>query len=373
MIRRKLNLLASRKLFINRNLHNLNVVKLNRCLLNLKGPDTYQFLQGLVTNDLRYFLNDFDSQRRQSIFTLLLQTNGRTFADLILYNVGKITDHKPANARATDLEGDQDHSIVIECDLNVKSNLLRLLKLYKLRKNLELNELADRSIWCVYSGLESDLDYQIEDYKDDDLMINKDPRLTRLGFRCLTKISDFNELKDRLNQLNLFKANDFALGEVKSADYVSHRFRLGVGEGLLDHPSGQCLPLEDNVDLLNGVSFNKGCYLGQELIARTHYTGVVRKRLMPVEIIKFNNQILKSSNDSELNHDLKEKVKFGIQLTREDNRKKRLGKMRSISSNLGLGVFYHQELDAANYFASNQELGLLVKINKPIWWPDQLT
>ena len=137
---------------------------------------------------------------------------------------------------------------------------------------------------------------------------------------------------------------------------------------MLDNPTGQCLPLEDNADLLNGLDFVKGCYLGQELIARTYYTGVVRKRLMPIEILKFKNEIVNLNHPNLL---LKENVKFGIALTKEDNPKKRLGKIRTISSssNLGLALIYHNELENCNYLASNQELGLLVKIKKPIWWP----
>ena len=140
--------------------------------------------------------------------------------------------------------------------------------------------------------------------------------------------------------------------------------------GALDNPSGQCLPLEDNVDLLNVLNFTKGCYLGQELVARTHYTGVVRKRLMPIEVVRFEGRPVVDGQTS----GLKEKVQFGISLTKEDNPKKRLGKIRSISSgsNLGLALLYHKDLESCKYLAANQELGLLVKVNKPIWWPAQL-
>jgi folate-binding protein YgfZ len=57
---------------------------------------------------------------------------------------------------------------------------------------------------------------------------------------------------------------------------------LAVSEGALDLPSAEALPAEANLDVHRSISFTKGCYLGQELTARTHFTGVVRKRAMPV-------------------------------------------------------------------------------------------
>jgi folate-binding protein YgfZ len=66
--------------------------------------------------------------------------------------------------------------------------------------------------------------------------------------------------------------------------YSAARVRLGLSEGGVDVPSGSSYPLESNADLLDAVSFTKGCYLGQELTARTHHTGVTRKRLVPVTL-----------------------------------------------------------------------------------------
>ena len=74
------------------------------------------------------------------------------------------------------------------------------------------------------------------------------------------------------------------------------RFRLGVPEGCSEVPSGEALPLEYNLDALNGVSYTKGCYVGQELTARTHFRGVIRKRLMPVSFLRASPSSRSSSS-----------------------------------------------------------------------------
>jgi hypothetical protein len=64
--------------------------------------------------------------------------------------------------------------------------------------------------------------------------------------------------------------------------YDKYRVLLGVTEGPTDFKPDDSLPLERNYDLLKGIDFDKGCYIGQELTARTYHTGVVRKRVLPV-------------------------------------------------------------------------------------------
>ena len=70
---------------------------------------------------------------------------------------------------------------------------------------------------------------------------------------------------------------------ISFSEYKLLRYRLGVCEGSQEIPFDKVTPLEHNVEYMHGVSFHKGCYLGQELTARTHHTGVIRKRIMPLE------------------------------------------------------------------------------------------
>lgn len=64
--------------------------------------------------------------------------------------------------------------------------------------------------------------------------------------------------------------------------YRRTRYSLGLPEGADEFKSGEGLPLEANADLCNGVSFSKGCYVGQELTARSRFVGVVRRRVAPI-------------------------------------------------------------------------------------------
>jgi folate-binding protein YgfZ len=65
-------------------------------------------------------------------------------------------------------------------------------------------------------------------------------------------------------------------------EYLLHRYTLGIPEGGNDFPPGILLPQESNLDLLNALNYQKGCYVGQELVIRVHHTGVVRKRVVPI-------------------------------------------------------------------------------------------
>ena len=67
-------------------------------------------------------------------------------------------------------------------------------------------------------------------------------------------------------------------------DYTVHRMLNGLAEGGNEIISAHALPQESNMDFLGGIDFHKGCYLGQELTIRTHHTGVVRKRIVPVQL-----------------------------------------------------------------------------------------
>jgi folate-binding protein YgfZ len=129
-----------------------------------------------------------------------------------------------------------------------------------------------------------------------------------------------------------------------------------VAEGTEELPPGECLPLEINSDLLKGVSFNKGCYIGQELTARTYHTGVVRKRIMPL--------VFGESGDVP---EIGTAIRFE-DATKEDEKKQPVGKLRAVCGNSGLALFRVSEALSGK----NLKMGAhSVNVLKPSWWTEK--
>ncbi|XP_076994035.1 iron-sulfur cluster assembly factor IBA57, mitochondrial isoform X2 [Tamandua tetradactyla] len=135
-------------------------------------------------------------------------------------------------------------------------------------------------------------------------------------------------------------------------DYHRHRYRQGVPEGVRDLPPGVALPLESNLAFMNGVSFTKGCYLGQELTARTHHMGVIRKRLFPVQLsgplpaagIAAGTAVLTASG-------------------------KAAGKFRAGEGDVGLALLQSERIKGPLHIQTSEDSQVTVTASVPGWWP----
>ncbi|XP_064559841.1 putative transferase CAF17, mitochondrial [Zonotrichia leucophrys gambelii] len=223
---------------------------LGRALLGVRGAEAAAFLQGLLTNDVTQLVAEGDAP--PALYAHALNVQGRCLYDVILYRLHGSTAEEP--------------HILLECDSSVLDSIQQHLKLYKIRRKVTISPCPDLSLWAVIPGDTSSL----PKHADQALLLTPDPRAEVMGWRLIAKKG--------ANLAEIIPGSQ--VGDVQ--DYHRHRYKQGIPEGVKDLPPGVALPLESNLAFMNGISFTKGCYIGQELTARTHHMGVIRKRLLPV-------------------------------------------------------------------------------------------
>ncbi len=217
--------------------------QLQRSLIHITGPDRLSFLQGLITQDVEK-LNP-----SQSLYSLLLTPQGRFLYDFFLI---------PENA--------SNSSFFLEIDAAFASDLLKRLTLYKLRSEVTLELHSNLSV-CAYWTHREPIGHTT---LFDNVITYQDPRLEELGGRLIASGSEGHG----------FLQNQ-GFEETSPDDYKSHLLEWGIPTSPHDMIPEKSIPLECGMEELHALSWTKGCYLGQELTARTHHQGLVRKRLIP--------------------------------------------------------------------------------------------
>ncbi|EDQ89813.1 uncharacterized protein MONBRDRAFT_24953 [Monosiga brevicollis MX1] len=217
----------------------------HRAVLAVRGPEALTFLQGLTTQDLLpqepeepFELAEDDADTADTaadsstaaathptkpLHTMFLHAKGRILCDALAYPT------LPTEPRG----------FYFEVDADMLAPLHKHLRSFKLRTKVSFDALAP------------------------DVIGDPGRTLAALIVPCT---------------LEPVLSND------DGSIYAYLRLALGLSEGPQDHIDNKSLPLEANIEHWNGVSFKKGCYLGQELTARTHYSGMLRKRLLPMRI-----------------------------------------------------------------------------------------
>ncbi|KAH8267322.1 hypothetical protein KR018_006890 [Drosophila ironensis] len=227
-----------------------------RELIRVHGREVVPFLQGLLTNDVVALEGPNGAA---SLYGLFLNKGGRTLYDAIVYRTSN------------------PDTLLVECDRDASPEFRRHLRTYRVRKQIDIDSVDDEySAWVLFSPKGE----PVPSSCNPELFVCPDPRLPALGTRILAPTN-----MDWTHLVKDFHRNEFsAVPASKEANYQLLRYTQGVGEGSVELPTGKCFPLEANADYLNGVSFHKGCYVGQELTARIHHSGVIRKRYMPVRL-----------------------------------------------------------------------------------------
>jgi tRNA-modifying protein YgfZ len=227
------------------------VVLDDRGVLAVSGPDRAGFLQGLVSNDVDKIAAD------RAVYAALLTAQGKYLHDFIMVAAGEAIWLDAEAARLADLK--------------------RRLSIYRLRAKVAIGEVPELTVAAVFGAgacRALDLPEQAGTARPFGAGVALvDPRLAALGARVILPREAIRETLTAAG----FAETDFAA-------YDRYRLSLGVPDGSRDLMVEKSILLESGFDELNGVDWTKGCYIGQELTARTKYRGLIKKRLFPVRI-----------------------------------------------------------------------------------------
>ncbi|MFN3425315.1 MAG: YgfZ/GcvT domain-containing protein [Novosphingobium meiothermophilum] len=190
------------------------------------AEDVRAFLQGLVTNDVSGAL---------PVWAGLLSPQGKVLFDFLVWPDGK-------------------DALLIDCEAAQAEALAKRLTLYRLRRRIAIARADELGVFWTTA----------EDDQPQSGQGACDPRLAALGWRRIAPASPSDQAAD--------------------SAWLAHRLSLGVTEGAAELGSGEVLWLECNAADLNGVSFTKGCYVGQENTARMNWRQKVNRRLVVVPL-----------------------------------------------------------------------------------------
>jgi tRNA-modifying protein YgfZ len=206
----------------------------DRAVIAISGPEARPFLQGLVTNDVATGLAP-----GSGLYTALLSPQGKILFDFLV------------------TEG--DGALLLDVARDSAEALLRRLKMYKLRAKVEIEARPQLGVFLNLKGHPSN---RPTPYAERAVSFT-DPRSPELGVRSIGAIAEM--------PANLPGPHG----------YHQRRLKLGVPEAG-DFGTEKIFALDAGLDELNGVSFTKGCYVGQELTSRMKHRATARKRILGV-------------------------------------------------------------------------------------------
>jgi len=219
----------------------------DRGVVKVDGDDARRFLNGLVTNDMAKVAPG------KPCFAALLTPQGKIIVDFIV-----------AEASAEDGGG-----FFLDCPRALAGALVEKLNFYKLRAKVICEDLSEvLGVMAVWNnGGESDYG-----------LCYPDPRLPALGMRIMLP-----------PHLAAEAAADLGAALADAESHEAHRIALGVPRGGLDFMYADTFPHEADMDQLNGVDFDKGCYVGQEVVSRVEHRASARSRVVPIAYDEFSH------------------------------------------------------------------------------------
>ncbi len=205
-----------------------SVILTDRGLVRVSGKTARDFLQGLFTCDVS------DVSPASPAFGALLTPQGKILFDFFVF--------------------EQNGAFLLDCRRDLAGDFAKRLVFYRLRAPVDIEDVTGTLEVAAGWGGGTPPDGA-----------QADPRLEALGWRTVAEPGTI--------------ATDATV-----ADYHAHRIALGVPEGGMDYAYSNTFPHEADMDLLQGISFSKGCYVGQEVVSRMENRGTARTRIIPVRL-----------------------------------------------------------------------------------------
>jgi tRNA-modifying protein YgfZ len=208
----------------------------DRGVIAVGGEEAASFLQGLLTNDVEGL------EEGEARYAGLLSPQGKILFDMLVVRAPR-------------------EAFLVDCAAEQAADLARRLGFYKLRSKVSIaNESADCAVVAFWGEEEPE--------EAPDSVLYADPRDSRLGWRAIMP-----------------RDKGVEIGDEHAPTYEALRIAAGVPMGGVDFVYGDAFPHDANFDLLHGVDFDKGCYVGQEVVSRMKHRGTARKRVARVKLL----------------------------------------------------------------------------------------
>eukprot|EP00884_Botryococcus_braunii_P019743 jgi/Botrbrau1/6452/Bobra.0034s0027.1 len=304
----------------------------SRGVVQISGSDAVHFVNGIITQNPASVRGS-----DKPLYAAFLNAQGRFLHDAFFYDWDLVAGKKWEDGDA----------FLVDVWRESIPNLIRLLNRYKLRSKVGVDDVTeDYSVWVRWGDhqpTENELSGKWPE----------DPRSGILGRRTLLHRKLPPAAVPGGSPSALLK--HAAVGEAVSPDmYRLWRWQQGIAEGDVEIPSGQAVPFEFNLDGLNAIDFHKGCYVGQELVARTHFRGLVHKRLMPFTVAEPGSGL-----------------EVGADVVAEGFRRP-VGRIHALEGSLGLATLRLEAVSSAAAEEKGLALGSgpgLIRPWRPAWWP----
>lgn len=228
----------------------------------MEGKDKDAFLQGMVTNDVTKLRAAGGMET--ALFTHFLNAKGRYRFDAFVASLTADSPLATALKESGSVTGDS--GFIIDTSADQVEGLAKYLKMRTLGSKVKVRQVpSDSLVVKQYLPQGSDAVQFEEGDLDGSSLLFKDPRAERMGVRAIERAQSGG-------------GDGSVAGEEALRKYRYHRLLCGIAEGPSELEAEKTVPLEASLHYFNAISFTKGCYVGQELMARVHFTGTLRKQ-----------------------------------------------------------------------------------------------